>query len=71
MTGDRIPGTEELYRMAKILDVSMEFLLTGQKDNVTEWQKRAQAAEAKLEKYKSVTAKFSDLTQELTRLAAE
>lgn len=43
------PGAWELYRIANALDVSMEWLLTGDNPpNDTKWQQRAATAEAKL-----------------------
>ena len=68
MTTDRIPGTEELYRMAKALDVSMEFLLTGVKEPDTEWKNRAVKAEKKLAALKSIVGKLGDVTKDLTAL---
>ena len=69
---DRLPDTEELHRLAKNLGVTIDWLLGSDESNdESAWKKRALTVEAKLEKYKSITAKFSDLTQELTRLAAE
>jgi transcriptional regulator with XRE-family HTH domain len=56
----RIPKGEELYRIAKALDVSMEYLLTGMNtdeatgcEHVETWKARAQEAERKLELIKS------------------
>lgn len=68
MTTDRVPGTEELYRMAKALDVSMEFLLTGKKDPDSEWKARAIKAEKKLASLKSIVGKLGDVTKDLTTL---
>lgn len=71
-SGTRLPDTEELHRLAKFFGVTMDWLI-GEDESTDEsiWQKRALAAEAKLAKYKSITTKFSDLTQELARLAVE
>lgn len=66
MSGVRTPGTEELYRMAQVLGVTMEYLLTGQKNPETEWQHRALAAEKKLSEMKALVAKLGDLTKDLT-----
>lgn len=71
MTDTRMPGTEELFRIAKILDVSMEYLLTGQKDPETEWKRRAEEAERKLTKFRSVIGKLGDITHELSDMVAE
>lgn len=71
MSGNRTPGTEELFRMARVLDVSMEYLLTGQQSPETEWQKRALAAEKKLSEMKSIVAKLGDLTKDLTTIVSE
>lgn len=78
MSGARIPGTEELYRMAQALDVSMEFLLTGQKDTDSVWKTRALAAEQKLTDlreilplYAEINGKFTELNSKLTKLASE
>ena len=67
----RMPGTEELYRMAKILDVSMEFLLTGETSEQTEWQKRALAAEKKLRTLSSMLPLYSDINEKLARLNSQ
>ncbi len=48
MTTGRIPRTEELYKIAQLLEVSMEQLLTGRKDEDSAWQSRALAAEKRL-----------------------
>lgn len=71
MSGARTPGTEELYRMAKVLGVSMEYLLTGRQDPETEWQVRAQNAEKKLAEMKNLVAKLGSLTKDLTSLVTE
>jgi transcriptional regulator with XRE-family HTH domain len=64
----RTPKAEELYRLAKFFNVTMEFLLTGAEDqdsvvretpqpqsglSVEIWRDRAKAAEAKVELLKS------------------
>lgn len=78
MSGTRTPGTEELYRMAQTLDVSMEFLLTGRKDADSTWKLRALAAEQKLSDlrgilplYAEINGKFTELNSKLTKLATE
>lgn len=78
MSGARTPGTEELYRMAQILDVSMEYLLTGRKDPDTIWKTRALAAEQKLAElrdllplYVEINERFTELNSKLTKLASE
>lgn len=78
MSGARVPGTEELYRMAQILDVSMEYLLTGRKDPDSIWKARALAAEQKLcdlrgilPLYAEINGKFTELNSKLTKLATE
>lgn len=78
MSGARTPGTEELYRMAQILDVSMEYLLTGRKDPDTIWKTRALAAEQKLAElrdllplYAEINERFTELNSKLTKLASE
>ncbi|MBT9563616.1 helix-turn-helix transcriptional regulator [Akkermansia muciniphila] len=65
------PGAWELYRIANALDVSMEWLLTGDNPpNATKWQQRATIAEAKLESFKlglrNLTETVSSLTQIIT-----
>lgn len=78
MSGARTPGTEELYRMAQILDVSMEYLLTGRKAPDTIWKTRALAAEQKLTElrdllplYAEINERFTELNSKLTKLASE
>lgn len=78
MSGARTPGTEELYRMAQVLDVSMECLLTGRKDPDTIWKNRAHTAEQKLAElrallplYSEINEKFTELNSKLTKLASE
>lgn len=78
MSGARTPGTEELYRMAQILDVSMEYLLTGRKDPDTIWKPRALVAEQKLAElrdllplYAEINERFTELNTKLTKLASE
>ena len=61
------PGAWELYRIANALDVSMEWLLTGDNPpNDTKWQQR----EAKLASFKlglrNLTETVSSLTQIIT-----
>ncbi|WP_419066451.1 helix-turn-helix domain-containing protein [Akkermansia sp.] len=65
------PGAWELYRIANALDVSMEWLLTGDNPpNDTKWQQRAATAEAKLASFKlglrNLTETVSSLTQIIT-----
>lgn len=71
MSGEREPGTWELYRVANSLDVSMEWLLTGENPpNESSWKHRADIAEAKLESFKlglrNLTETVSSLTQIIT-----
>lgn len=47
------------------------FMGDGEQISETPWKKRALDAEAKLARYKSVTAKLGEVTQELTRIALE
>ena len=71
MSGNRTPGTEELYRMARVLDVSMEYLLTGQQNRDTEWKTRALSAEKKLSEMKALVGKLGDITKDLTAIVSE
>ena len=71
-SGNRVPNTEELYRLANFFGVSMDWLVGGGvSSDETPWKKRALDAEAKLAKYKSATAKLGEVAQELTRIALE
>lgn len=71
MSGTRLPGTEELYKMAKILDVSMEFILTGEKsDALDKWEKRAKRAERKLKQLQEVLPMLGEVNAKLTAIAA-
>ena len=71
-SGSCIPDTEELYRLAKFFGVTMDWLMgDGEQVGESPWKKRALNAEAKLAKYKSATAKLSEVTQEMTRIALE
>lgn len=65
------PGAWELYRIAIALDVSMEWLLTGDNPpNDTKWKQRADIAEAKLSSFKlglrNLTETVTSLTQIIT-----
>lgn len=74
MSDTRMPGTEELYRMAKILGVSMEFLLTGEESSASgasDWQKRALNAERKLAQMQEVLPLLGEVNAKLTKIAAE
>lgn len=71
MKGGRIPGTEELFRMAQVLDVTMEYLLTGRQNIDSIWKTRAEEAERKLKHFKSMVVKLGDITHELTRMVSE
>lgn len=71
-SGSCIPNTEELFRLAKFFGVTMDWLMgDGEQLSESPWKKRALEAEAKLEKYKSATAKLGEVTQEITRIALE
>ena len=71
-SGTRLPDTEELYRLANFLGVSIDWLL-GKDESTGEsaWRDRAIRAEQKLAAFKRVTAKLGDITQELSRIASE
>lgn len=74
MSDTRTPGTEELYRMAKVLGVSMEFLLTGVESSSTSsssWQNRALIAERKLSQMQEVLPLLGEVNAKLTKIAAE
>lgn len=72
MSDARVPGTEELYRMAHVLGVSMEYLLTGEETGLADvWQKRALEAERKMTMMKNLVGKLGDLTKDLTTIVSE
>lgn len=53
--GKGLPKSNELYRMAKYFDCSMEWLLTGDEDgkpDSTAWKNRALVAEKRIEDLK-------------------
>lgn len=71
-SGNRLPDTEELYRLANFLGVSLDWLLgKDESTGESEWRDRAIRAEQKLASFKRVTAKLGDITKELSRIASE
>ena len=69
MSGERIPGTMELYRMAQALDTSMEMILTGeQKKADSIWKERAERAEKKLAQLQKLVTRYSRVHSDLGEL---
>ena len=54
LSGDRRPGGDELYRIASVLGINMEWLIagTGEGEKITYWQRRAESAERQLSELK-------------------
>lgn len=69
MSGERIPGTMELYRMAQALDTSMEMILTGeQKKADSIWKERAERAEKKLAQLQKLVTRYARVHSDLGEL---
>ena len=69
MSGERIPGTMELYRMAQALDTSMEMILTGeQKEADSIWKERAERAEKKLAQLQKLVTRYARVHSDLGEL---
>ncbi len=73
-TGKHLPSAEEMYRMAKILDVSMDWLM-GEDEKISNaanyWKHRAEEAEAKLASFRAGMKTLSKTVSSLSNLMTD
>lgn len=70
--GARLPDTEELYRLAIFLGVSIDWLLgRNEPSDSTEWKERALEAEGKLAELKEVLPLLGKANSMLTHIVSK